>query len=123
MDHVGNLYDYLYKPIRRDRHDRVKWRAHACCPQRPRELLPPLQICFNSKLCGTWILDYVNISKWAFKIAGGMTLFLVALDMLAANGQLHKRAKNKGSGEPCCWQTGSINLAIHSPAGSPLAET
>ena len=35
-------------------------------------------------LCGAWILAYFNFSKAAFKIAGGITLFLVALDMLAA---------------------------------------
>ena len=44
-------------------------------------------------LCGAWILAYLNISEAAFKIAGGIILFLVALDMLAAKRQARKRAE------------------------------
>ena len=43
-------------------------------------------------LCGAWILAYLNISEAAFKIAGGIILFLVALDMLAAKRLFSKRA-------------------------------
>ena len=42
-------------------------------------------------LCGGWILGYLNISEAAFRIAGGIILFLVALDMLAAKRQQRKR--------------------------------
>ena len=38
-------------------------------------------------LCGAWILAYLNITEGAFKIACGIILFLVALDMLAAKRQ------------------------------------
>ena len=33
-------------------------------------------------LCGSWVLQYLKIGEPAFKIAGGVTLFLVAWDML-----------------------------------------
>ena len=49
-------------------------------------------------LCGAWILAYLNITEAAFKIAGGIILFLVALDMLAAKRQQRKRDESTGSG-------------------------
>ena len=42
-------------------------------------------------LCGAWILGYLNISEAAFKIAGGLILFLVALELPAAKRQQRKR--------------------------------
>ena len=48
-------------------------------------------------LCGAWILGYLNITEAAFKIAGGIILFLVALDMLAAKRQQRKRAESTGN--------------------------
>lgn len=42
-------------------------------------------------LCGAWLLAYLNISEPAFKIAGGIILFLVSLDMLSAKRQTRKR--------------------------------
>ena len=42
-------------------------------------------------LCGAWTLGYLKISEAAFRIAGGIILFLVALDMLAARRQQRKR--------------------------------
>ena len=48
-------------------------------------------------LCGAYILAYLNITEAAFKIAGGIILFLVALDMLAAKRQQRKRAESTGS--------------------------
>ena len=47
-------------------------------------------------LCGAWILGYLNISEAAFRIAGGIILFLVALDMLAAKRQQRKREATTG---------------------------
>ena len=49
-------------------------------------------------LCGAWILAYLNITEAAFKIAGGIILFLVALDMLAAKRQQRKRDESTGGG-------------------------
>ena len=49
-------------------------------------------------LCGAWILGYLTITEAAFKIAGGIILFLVALDMLAAKRQRRKRAESTCSG-------------------------
>ena len=49
-------------------------------------------------LCGAWILAYLNITEAAFKIAGGIILFLVALDMLAAKRQQRKRHESTGGG-------------------------
>ena len=40
-------------------------------------------------LCGRWVLAYLNISEAAFRIAGGIILFLVAL-MLSAMRQQRK---------------------------------
>ena len=42
-------------------------------------------------LCGAWVLAYLNITEQAFKIAGGIILFLVSLDMLSAKRQQRKR--------------------------------
>lgn len=47
-------------------------------------------------LCGAWILSYLKISEAAFRIAGGIILFLVALDMLAARRQQRKRKATTG---------------------------
>ena len=83
-------------------------------------------------LCGAWILAYLNITEAAFKIAGGIILFLVALDMLAAKRQQRKRAESTGgsntgetsAGETSAGETGaeepdSDNLAIY-PLAIPL---
>ena len=42
-------------------------------------------------MCGTWILHYLQISISAFKIAGGIILLLVALDMLSSKRHDRKR--------------------------------
>ena len=66
-------------------------------------------------LCGAWILAYLNISEAACRIAGGIILFLVALDMLAAKRQQRKREAltgDDGSVEP-------DNVAIY-PLAIPL---
>ena len=66
-------------------------------------------------LCGAWILGYLNISEAAFRIAGGIILFLVALDMLAAKRQQRKREAttgDDGAGEP-------DNVAVY-PLAIPL---
>ena len=73
-------------------------------------------------LCGAWILGHVNITEAAFKIAGGIILFLVALDMLAAKRQKRKRAETTGGDN--ADETGSDerdndNLAIY-PLAIPL---
>ena len=73
-------------------------------------------------LCGAWILSYLNISEAAFKIAGGIMLFLVALDMLAAKRQQRKRAESTGggnTGEAGSDEPDSDNLAIY-PLAIPL---
>ena len=79
-------------------------------------------------LCGAWILGYLNITEAAFKIAGGIILFLVALDMLAAKRQQRKRDEstgggNTGGGTPeatdSATDNDSDNLAIY-PLAIPL---
>ena len=42
-------------------------------------------------LCGSWVLQYLKIGEPAFKIAGGVILFLVAWDMLNSKRQARKR--------------------------------
>ena len=73
-------------------------------------------------LCGAWVLGHLNISTAAFKIAGGIILFLVALDMLAAKRQQRKRAESTGggnAGETGSDEPDSDNLAIY-PLAIPL---
>ena len=83
-------------------------------------------------LCGAYILAYLNITEAAFKIAGGIILFLVALDMLAAKRQQRKRHESTGGGNTgggTCESTDSAtdndsdsdsdNLAIY-PLAIPL---
>ena len=75
-------------------------------------------------LCGAWILGYVNITEAAFKIAGGIILFLVALDMLGAKRQQRKRAESTGSGnagDAVEEEADGDNLAICPLAIPPLA--
>ena len=68
-------------------------------------------------VCGAWILGYLNISEAAFRIAGGVILFLVALDMLAAKRQARKRAES--TGDSPADEIDSDNLAIY-PLAIPL---
>ena len=42
-------------------------------------------------LCGSWVLQYLKIGEPAFKIAGGVILFLVAWDMLNSKRQARNR--------------------------------
>ena len=73
-------------------------------------------------LCGAYILAYLNITEAAFKIAGGIILFLVALDMLAAKRQQRKRAESTGggnTGDGAPDDSDSDNLAIY-PLAIPL---
>ena len=68
-------------------------------------------------LCGAWILAYLNISEAAFKIAGGIILFLVALDMLAAKRQARKLAASTGTAAPDS-DTTSVSDGNRDSAGS-----
>ena len=45
-------------------------------------------------LCGVWILHYLNISLTAFRLAGGIILLMVALDMLANKRQARREEGN-----------------------------
>ena len=49
-------------------------------------------------LCGSWVLRYLQIGEPAFKIAGGVILFLVAWDMLTSKRQARKRRETTGPG-------------------------
>ena len=72
--------------------------------------------------CGAWILGDLNISEAAFKIAGGIILFVVALDILAAKRQQRKRAESTGSGtagDAVEEEADRDNLAIY-PLAIPL---
>ena len=45
--------------------------------------MPTLIMVFFA-LCGSWVLQYLKIGKPAFKIAGGVALFIFAWDMLSS---------------------------------------
>ena len=66
-------------------------------------------------LCGRWVLAYLNISEAAFRIAGGIILFLVALDMLSARRQQRKREVSTREDE----ESEPDNVAIF-PLATPL---
>jgi multiple antibiotic resistance protein len=63
-------------------------------------------------LCGVWILHYLNISLTAFRLAGGVILLLMALDMLA-----NKRQTRREQGHDTISTDG--NIAIF-PLATPL---
>ena len=69
-------------------------------------------------LCGRWSLAYLNISEAAFRIAGGIILFLVALDMLSARRQQRKREVSTREDE----ESEPDNVAIF-PLATPLLAT
>ena len=67
-------------------------------------------------LCAAWIPTYLKITEGAFKIAGGIILFRIALDMLAAKREQRKRAGCAGggnSGEADFDEPDSDKLAIY----------
>lgn len=70
-------------------------------------------------LCGAWVLAYLQISEAAFKIAGGIILFLVALDMLAAKRQQRKRDESTPDPAAPTAEPDNDNLAIY-PLAIPL---
>jgi|TARA_Y100000385_G_C12780419_1_gene503273 multiple antibiotic resistance protein len=49
--------------------------------------------------CGSWVLHYLRIGEPAFKIAGGLILFLVAWDMLNSKRQARKKKETSPIGE------------------------
>ena len=63
-------------------------------------------------ICGAWILHYLAISFTAFKLAGGIILLLVALDMLS-----NRRQQRKEQGSDIASQ--DDNIAIF-PLAIPL---
>ena len=103
----------------------------------PRLKVPPSPTpsCYSSHCAGPKAWPYLNISKAAFskaafKIAGGIILFLVALAMLATRRQLHEcedstSGGNTREGVPGAKDSGtdndSDNLAIYPLAISLLA--
>ena len=66
-------------------------------------------------LCGAWLLAYLNITEHAFKIAGGIILFLVSLDMLSAKRQERKRHESTSDN----LDGDADNLAIY-PLAIPM---
>jgi multiple antibiotic resistance protein len=88
IDPVGNALIFLAVTQHQDR------------ARKPRIVLEGTAIAISIMLffalCGGWVLDYLNISEAAFRIAGGIILFLVALDMLAAKRQQRKREASTG---------------------------
>ena len=70
-------------------------------------------------LCGAWVLSYLKISEAAFKIAGGIILFLVALDMLAAKRQQRKRNESTSGQSAASLEAENDNPAIY-PLAIPL---
>ena len=71
-------------------------------------------------LCGNFILHYLNISTSAFKIAGGLILFIVAVDMLTSKRQERKeRSSTRGQLDQPSPSSDGDNIAIF-PLAIPL---
>ena len=66
-------------------------------------------------VCGSWILAYLDISEGAFRIAGGIMLFLLALEMLTARRQQRKLAQSTPDED----DPEADNIAIY-PLATPL---
>ena len=54
-------------------------------------------------LCGSWVLRYLQIGDPAYKIAGGLILFLVAWDMLTSKRQTRKSRETTGPSPACTF--------------------
>ena len=85
IDPIGNVPIFLAVTQHQDRARKL------------RTALEGTAIMLFFALCGTWILAHLNISEAAFHIAGGIILFMVALDMLAAKRQQRKREVTTGN--------------------------
>ena len=51
-------------------------------------------ILFGFAFGGEWVLDKLHVSLAAFRIAGGLRLFLIALDMLFETRTQRRQARN-----------------------------
>ena len=83
IDPIGNAPVFLAVTTAQTRHQKYRTALEAT-------LFASFIMVFFA-LCGAWVLAYLNITEQAFKIAGGIILFLVSLDMLSAKRQARKR--------------------------------
>ena len=83
MDTVGNTPIFVAVTQHQDRARKLRTALE--------ETVVATMIMLFFALCGCWVLSYLNISEATFGIAGGIILFLVALDMLSARRQQRKR--------------------------------
>lgn len=71
-------------------------------------------------LCGRWILHYLNITDSAFTIAGGLILFIVAIEMLTSKRQARKQqATTDPAADSASDGTDNDNIAVF-PLAIPL---
>ena len=73
---------------------------------------------YNALIRSLW-MSYLQISEAAFKIARGIILFLVALDMLAAKKQQRKREESTSDQQASLTEPENDNPAIY-PLAIPL---
>ncbi|MFN9543069.1 MAG: MarC family protein, partial [Alphaproteobacteria bacterium] len=52
-------------------------------------------ILFGFAVAGEWVLDKLHVSLDAFRIAGGLLLFIIALDMLFETRKQRREARNE----------------------------
>ena len=98
--HDRKFSDRLHRLFRRHRHDRNRPLFLAVTAAQDKRakiritieatLVATLIMVFFA-LCGSWVLHYLKIGEPAFKITGGVILFLVAWDMLNSKRQARKR--------------------------------
>lgn len=89
IDPVGTAPIFLAVTAHLDRAARIRTAIEAT-------LIATLIMLFFA-LCGSWVLQYLKIGPPAFKIAGGIILFLVAWDMLNSKRQKRKRRETTGN--------------------------
>lgn len=107
IDPIGNAPVFLAVSSHQERHVKLRTAIEGTAIA--------TGIMFFFALCGAWVLAYLNITEAAFKIAGGIILFTVALDMLAAKRQQRKRAETAGD-EAASVKSGPIKSGATKPS-------
>ena len=83
IDPIGTAPIFVAVTGHQDRSDKVRTAIEAT-------IVATLIMLFFA-ICGSWVLHYLKIGEPAFKIAGGLILFLVAWEMLNSKRQTRKK--------------------------------
>lgn len=82
IDHVGNMPIFLAVTQHQNRVSKLRTALDG-------KIVATMIMVFFA-LCRGWVLAYLKITEAAFRIGGGIIMFLVALEMLSAERQWYK---------------------------------